>query len=142
MENAQGRPFIGPAGVILNNLLNTIGLKRSEIYITNAVKYYPTTEEGDKRAPSPAELAISRDYLLREISVVNPKIVGLCGYAAIACIFPTIQTVNEVHYELLDERFVPLYHPATIGYRPELKGKVTKGYKMLSEYIKKKANDA
>lgn len=140
MENAQGKPFIGPAGVILNKLLESICLKRDDIFITNAVKYYPTTEEGDKRSPSPAELAISRDYLLREISAVNPQIIGLCGYAAIACIYPTVQSVNEVHYELLDNRFVPLYHPATIGYRPELKGKVTKGYKMLQEYIQQKVN--
>lgn len=140
MENAKRIPFQGRAGKYLDQLLESIGLERSNIFVTNAVKYWPV--EGLKpyttRKPTPEEIGYSRFYLAKEIEVVKPKLIGLCGYSAIQSMFPGITDINSVNGTLLADKYVPLYHPAVMGYKPLMSGKVKKGYKMLVEYINQK----
>lgn len=138
LENASGEPFVGKAGKLLDQLLDKIGRTREDIYITNAVKYWPVDDNFDTRKPNPFELGISKFYLLKEIEIVKPHIVGLCGYSAITCLFPHIKSVSEVHAQLIADKYVPLYHPAQMGYKPLMSGKMLKGYKMLNEYLLQK----
>jgi uracil-DNA glycosylase len=142
LENASGEPFIGKAGKLLDQLLEKIGRIRDEIYITNAVKYWPLDENNSTRHPSPIELGISKYYLLREIDIIKPRLVGLCGHSAITCLFPHVRSVSEVHAQLIAERYVPLYHPAQMGYKPLMSGKMLKGYKMLNEYLLQQKDNA
>lgn len=135
LENASRRPFVGKAGEILNEILETIGRKREDVYITNVIKYWPIDDKGKTETPSPAEIILSTPSLMMEVMEVNPKIIGLCGHTAITAVFPGITSVNEFHGQLLGEKFVPLYHPITVSYKPPMKGKVIKGYKMLNEHL-------
>ena len=137
LENAKQEPFQGKAGKYLKELLEYMELNRADIFITNAVKYWPLTNEipPETRQPDNNEIGYSRFYLAREIEIVKPKIIGLCGYSAIRALFPAVQDVNSNHGALLADKYVPLYHPAIIGYKSHMRGKVKKGYKMLTEYL-------
>lgn len=139
LENALQKPFMGRAGKLLDDLLEAIGVDPETVFITNAVKYWPVDDLGKTRQPNDIELAASKKYLLQEIDIVKPIVVGLCGFSAIRAVFPGIQDVNSVHGTLIAGKYVPLYHPAAMGYRPLMSGKIKKGYKMLNEYLTQKA---
>src|SRR5689334_6851398 len=76
-EDQQGRPFVGPAGRLLEEALASINLKRSDVFITNVVKCRPP----DNRDPNPDEIIACNDYLDRHIEAPNPQaIVTLCRF--------------------------------------------------------------
>jgi uracil-DNA glycosylase len=84
-EDQQGRPFVGPAGRLLNEALSTAGLSRETIYITNAVKHFKWEERGKRRLhkkPSSREIAACRPWLEAEIRVVRPRIIVCLGATA------------------------------------------------------------
>ncbi len=109
-EDRQGRPFVGRAGQLLDKLLARVGLRREDVYITNVVKHRPP----ENRAPNKDEVRTCLPYLLRQIQVVNPKVIVPLGRFALE-IFIKDQTISKVHGQLFkaDGRLVfPLYHPA------------------------------
>lgn len=136
LENAKRVPFTGRAGINLTNILTDVGIDPYYVYMTNVIKFWPRTKDGKTRTPYDEELLESRDYLLREIEIVNPKIIGLCGYSAIHTIYPKLRSVFKAHGELLDNRFVPLYHPAYVTYNTSKKKMVMGGYEKLREHLK------
>ena len=77
-EDKAGRPFVGRAGQYLNKMLDEIGLKREDVFITSVVKHYPPKN----RMPKADEIEACRPYLLRQLEVVNPKIIVLMGKIA------------------------------------------------------------
>lgn len=135
LENARGVPFVGRAGENLMNILEDVGIDAHEVYLTNAVKFLPLDKERKIRAPSMAEMEASREYLSREIDIVNPKVVGLCGRVPLMTVLPGAGPWKAIHGHLLHNRFVPLYHPAFITYRPERKSDVKAGYRKLKSYV-------
>lgn len=144
MENAKKLPFQGKAGKYLNQLLDSLHIDREKIFITNAVKYWPVEGEGHPttRKPTEKEIAYSRYYLAKEIEIVKPTVIGLAGWTALQTMFPQFTEINAVHGMLLADKYVPLYHPALMGYKPLMSGKIKKGYKMLNEYVKQKESNA
>jgi len=109
-EDRQGRPFVGRAGQLLDKLLARVGLRREDVYITNVVKHRPP----ENRAPNKDEVRTCLPYLLRQIQVVNPKVIVPLGRFALE-IFIKDQTISKVHGQLFkaNGRLVfPLYHPA------------------------------
>ncbi len=98
-EVAAGRPFVGPAGEILNRLLDRLAIPRSALWITNAVKRRPIVagaREEVNRAPTPAEIAAFRPILLDEIRIVRPRVVLCLGaVAASALIHPQFRISQE-----------------------------------------------
>lgn len=140
MENAKRLPFQGRAGKYLDQLLESVGLERANVFVTNAVKYWPIegTSPFVTRKPTMDEIGYSRYYLAKEIEIVKPNIIGLCGHSAIQAMFPGIADIHSVHGTLLADKYVPLYHPAVMGYKPLMSGKIKKGYKMLVEYNNQK----
>lgn len=113
-EDLQGKPFIGAAGKFLNEMLDTIGLKREDIYITNIVKYRPP----ENRDPLPAEKDAFLPYLQAQIEVIRPKLVIPLGRHSMNCFLPDLQ-ISKVHGQ--PKRFkgmvyLPLYHPAAALY--------------------------
>lgn len=135
LENAKRQPFQGRAGINLVNILQDVGIDPYSVYMTNIVKYWPQDYPGHTRTPEDYELKIHRDYILKEIEIVNPKIVGLCGYSAIRTIYPRIPDVFHSHAQLLDKKFVPLYHPAFSTRNTAKKPLVISGYAKLKEYL-------
>src|SRR5689334_21207192 len=82
-ENQQGRPFVGPAGQFLEELLRSIGLTRQEVYITNVVKCRPP----NNRDPLPLEINACADYLDRQIAIIKPKVIVTLGRYSMAKFF-------------------------------------------------------
>ena len=122
-EDEQGIPFVGAAGKFLDKMLEQVGLDRSDVYITNIVKYRPP----DNRDPSTAEKAAFLPYLLREIEIIKPKVVVTLGRHSMEYFLPGAQ-IGEVHGRLCQvavdgQNFTiaPLYHPAAALYNGSLR---------------------
>lgn len=113
-ESIERKPFVGAAGKLLTNLLNSIGINREDVYITNMVKTRPP----ENRDPSDVELAAYGKYLDRELEVIEPKVIITLGRFSMARFMPfaRISTVHgkpeRVKWRDKELVVVPMYHPA------------------------------
>lgn len=126
-EDMLGRPFVGPAGAFLNELLAGAGLERSSVFIANVVKHRPP----DNRDPLPEEIAACADYLERQIAAINPKVIVTLGRYSMARFFPTAK-ISQIHGQakLIDGRIVvAMFHPAAALHRADLKQTVIDDFK-------------
>ena len=128
-ETLQGRPFVGKAGQNLDHFLVLAGLRREEIYISNAVKLRPTktgkTGRLSNRPPTKDEIALFRPWLLREIAEVAPQMIATLGNVPLRAVTGRSLTIGEVHGQVIDagETGLPLfalYHPASLIYNRAL----------------------
>ena len=113
-EDLQGKPFIGAAGKFLDEMLGTIGMKRSDIYITNIVKYRPP----NNRDPLPDEKADFLPYLQAQLDIIQPALVITLGRHSMNCFLPDLQ-ISKVHGQpkrYKGQVFMPLFHPAAALY--------------------------
>ncbi len=113
-EDLQGKPFVGASGKFLNEMLETIGLKREDVYITNIVKYRPP----NNRDPLPDEKADFLPFLQAQIEVIQPKVVIPLGRHSMNCFLPDLQ-ISKVHGHPQRYRgmvYMPLFHPAAALY--------------------------
>ncbi len=140
LENARQIPFVGRAGANLMQILEKVGISVEDVYLTNAIKYRPTDQFGKNRTPTPEEMEASRDYLKREIELVNPKVIGLAGKVPFRTVFPRetspriFSDFNRIHGTLLLDKYVPLYHPAVLTYKPNQAPVIERGYRRLKHY--------
>ncbi|HHM06477.1 MAG TPA: uracil-DNA glycosylase [Gammaproteobacteria bacterium] len=124
-EDRQGEPFVGRAGLLLNNMLRAIGLRREQVYIANIVKCRPPRN----RDPRPEEAQQCAPFLQRQIDLVQPKIILAVGRVAAQNLLHSDSPVGKLrgrrfHY---GERSIPLvvtYHPAYLLRSPKEKRKV------------------
>lgn len=115
-EDARGKPFIGDAGRVLDELLTVNGLSRADVYVTNAVKCRPPSN----RTPRPAEIAACRSYLMEELAEVNPKVVVTLGNTPLTALTGKKGISNErgkVNMVAGLPPIVPTFHPAAALYR-------------------------
>lgn len=139
LENARKYPFVGKAGAILSNLLeDVVGIEPFTVFMTNTVKYWPNNQ-GATRSPEDSEVEASREYLMEEIEIIQPRFVALCGKHSLRAVFPECTIVHKWNGKLLQGKFVPLFHPSYIQYRPEKKELVESGYAYLKKYLNKEA---
>ncbi len=118
-EDQQGRPFVGPAGKLLEEMLAAVGLHREQVFITNVVKCRPP----GNRDPQPDEIAACNEYLDRQLAAIDPRIVVTLGRFSLARFFPGAK-ISAVHGEpkFADGRaYVPFYHPAAGLRSPAIK---------------------
>jgi DNA polymerase len=128
-EAKTGRPFVGQAGRVLNELLATIDLAREEIYITNVVKDRPP----ENRDPTPAEIALYTPFLERQIAIIRPKVIVTLGRFAMDFILGKFampergRKISELHGQVLrahgpsgEIAVVPLFHPASALYTDKI----------------------
>lgn len=122
-EDETGIPFIGAAGKFLDEMLKAAEIKRSDIYITNIVKYRPQ----NNRDPSPEEKAAFWPYLVRQLDVIRPKIVVTLGRHSMEYFLPN-QKISQIHGQPKRISFgeykivvVPLYHPAAALYNGSMR---------------------
>jgi DNA polymerase len=90
-EDAQGLPFVGKAGQLLNNMINAMGLKREQVYIANVVKCRPP----GNRTPEPAEGNTCSPFLFRQIDVVRPQVLVALGATAAACMRSAVRSLSS-----------------------------------------------
>jgi uracil-DNA glycosylase len=135
-ENEQGRPFVGPAGKFLDELLSKIGLKREDVYITNVVKCRPPSN----RDPEPQELSIcTSHYLERQIQAINPKLIVTLGRFSMGLFLPgaKVSLVHGQSFWVKGRLIVPMYHPAAALHQQSLKPVVEQDFLKLPDMIKK-----
>lgn len=126
-EDRQGRPFVGPAGAFLNELLASVGLDRSTAFITNVVKHRPP----ENRDPLPDEILACSGYLDRQIEAINPKVIVTLGRYSMAKFFPTAK-ISQIHGQakVIGGRIVvAMYHPAAALHQAALKQTVVDDFK-------------
>ncbi|HSO27284.1 MAG TPA: uracil-DNA glycosylase [Anaerolineales bacterium] len=134
-ENEQGRPFVGAAGRFLEELLASIDLKRSDVFITNIVKCRPP----GNRDPEPQEIEACNDYLERQIQAVNPKVIVTLGRFSMNRFMPGAK-ISDVHGQSLNVRgrlVVAMYHPAAALHQRSLRGTIEQDFARLPEMIAK-----
>ena len=128
-EDRQGKPFVGPAGMFLEQLLASIGLQREQVFIANMVKCRPK----DNRDPLPAEIAACSKYLDRQIELLDPKLVVTLGRFSMSKFFPgeTISKVRGKLRRVQGRNIYPIMHPAAALHRQELKKVIEEDFKAI-----------
>jgi uracil-DNA glycosylase len=128
-EDRQGKPFVGAAGQFLNELLQSIGLQRAEVYITNVVKCRPP----GNRDPQPDEIEACRTFLDRQIAAIKPKVVVTLGRYSMARAFPN-EKISAIHgkpRKVGEVVYVPMFHPAAALHQPSLRKTVEEDFARL-----------
>ncbi len=138
-EDEQGLPFVGAAGKFLNEMLASIGLERSDVYITNIVKYRPP----NNRDPLPEEKKAFWPYLVQQIDVIEPKVIVTLGRHSMEYFLPD-QKISQIHGEPKRISFgekkvviLPLYHPAAALYNGGMRATLLEDFGRIPAIIKK-----
>jgi uracil-DNA glycosylase family 4 len=119
-EDREGRPFVGPAGKMLDALLESAGLERDEVYLTNVLKSRPP----GNRDPKPDEILHSWPWLAAELEAIRPVVIVPLGKCALDSLAPG-RKISRVHGEAIEHGgrlLYPLYHPAAVGRFTALRG--------------------
>ena len=135
-EDAQGIPFVGAAGKLLTELLESIGLKRSNVFITNIVKCRPP----NNRAPRKPEIEACNPYLQSQIKLINPRIVCALGTPAITTLIGDEYSASRFHGKPLTRggvTLLPMYHPAAALYDASLKETLFHDFQILKTLLEK-----
>lgn len=116
-EDLQGKPFVGQAGRILDELLSLIGLERKNVFIANVLKCRPP----QNRDPQSEEINNCKNYLFRQIQIINPEIICTLGRHSTQLILKTDKSITGLRGRVfkIDERYIlPINHPAAVLYTP------------------------
>lgn len=138
-EDEQGLPFVGAAGKFLNEMLAAAGMDRQDVYITNIVKYRPP----NNRDPSPDEKKAFWPYLLKQLQIIEPKVVITLGRHSMEYFLPGMY-ISQIHGQPKRIQFgestlviVPLYHPAAALYNGSMRQTLIDDFLMVPDVIKK-----
>jgi uracil-DNA glycosylase family 4 len=118
-EDQQGRPFVGQAGQFLEQLLNSIGMKRSDVYICNVIKCRPP----GNRDPLPTEIKNCQKWLDQQLELLSPKMVVTLGRYSLAKFFPG-ETISKIHGKARRQGnvlYFAMYHPAAALHQQSLR---------------------
>jgi uracil-DNA glycosylase len=124
-EDAQGEPFVGRAGKLLTQMIEAMGLKRQDVYICNVVKCRPP----ENRLPEKDEIATCSPYLLRQLGVIQPKVICCLGSCSAQTMLQTTQGISRFRGEWFDyhgSKLIATYHPAYLLRNPPAKSEVWK----------------
>ncbi|MDD5127140.1 MAG: uracil-DNA glycosylase [Dehalococcoidales bacterium] len=118
-EDQQGRPFVGPAGQFLDQLIGSIGLKREQVYIANVIKCRPP----NNREPLPTEIQNCKPWLDRQIELIQPKMIVTLGRYSMEKFFPG-KSISKIHGTARREGnliYFAMYHPAAALHQGSLR---------------------
>jgi DNA polymerase len=124
-EDAQGEPFVGRAGKLLTQMIEAMGLRRQDVYICNVVKCRPP----ENRLPEKDEIATCSPYLLRQLGVIEPKVICCLGSCSSQTMLQTTEGISRFRGQWFDFRgskLIATYHPAYLLRNPAAKGEVWK----------------
>lgn len=138
-EDEQGLPFVGAAGKFLNEMLASANMKRGDVYITNIVKYRPP----NNRDPLPEEKVAFWPYLLKQLQIINPKVVVTLGRHSMEYFLPDMK-IGQIHgqpkrIQFGDHKIVimPLFHPAAALYNGSMRQTLIDDFLKVPQLIKK-----
>ncbi len=132
-EDQQGRPFVGPAGRFLDELLGSIGLKREDVFIANMIKCRPP----NNRDPLPTEVAACTKYLDRQIELLHPDLIVTLGRYAMNRYFPK-ESISRVRGKVRTkdgQRILPLLHPAAALHQGNLRESIEQDFRVIPQAI-------
>lgn len=136
-EDEQGLPFVGAAGKFLNEMLAAAGMERGDVYITNIVKYRPP----NNRDPMPEEKKAFWPYLLKQLQVIQPKVVITLGRHSMEYFLPDMK-ISQIHGQAKRIQFgddklvvVPLYHPAAALYNGSMRQTLIDDFLLVPKII-------
>lgn len=142
-EAEQGRPFCGASGRVLDELLASVGIPRSEVYVTNIVKDRPPMN----RDPFPDEIEAYAPYLDRQIEIIQPKVIATLGRFSMAYIMnrfglgTQLESISGMHGKIFEAKtsygtvkITPLYHPAVAVYNANMKEALKKDFEILKQF--------
>lgn len=147
-EDHRGEPFVGPAGQLLTRIIESIGMKREEVYIANIVKCHPMVDpsdpekHGNDRPPTPEESAACLPYLQQQIDLIKPAVICGLGNSAVQTLLGTDTGITKLRGKFHSYRgiaFMPTYHPAALLRNSALKKDVWEDMKLIREELRKKA---
>ncbi len=133
-EDETGRPFVGPAGQLLDKMLKAIGLARNEVYIANIVKCRPPGNAD----PKPEYAAQCIGYLREQVRFVHPKIIVLLGRIAVQNLLKEQSGIGRIHGKVYERKgfiFIPTYHPSALLRNPELKRAAWEDFKIIRRLL-------
>jgi len=142
-EDAQGEPFVGRAGQLLNNMIKAMGLRREDVYIANIVKCRPP----GNRTPEPEECETCSPFLMRQIATIKPKVIVALGATAAKNLLAISSSLGELRGHWYDfkpagsdpswpgARLAVTYHPAYLLRDPRQKGETWKDLQMVMKYL-------
>ena len=142
-EDQKGEPFVGAAGKVLDELLDSAGIKRKEVYIANLLKCRPP----ENRDPQPEEIKACAPFLERQIEIIKPKIICPLGRYSMKFLMEKfglkdqIEGISKIHGRLFESKslfqsitIIPFYHPAVATYNPNMKKILEKDFKILEKF--------
>ncbi len=141
-EDLKGRPFVGKAGKVLDELLESIGLQRNEVYIANVLKCRPP----GNRNPTTEEIMACTPYLDAQLEIIQPEIIATLGNFPLSYIFDKFglskDKISKIHGKVFTvstiadiKKIIPLYHPAVATYNPNMKGALIDDFKILKKLL-------
>lgn len=144
-EDLEGKPFVGKAGEILDELLEDIGLERNEVYIGNILKCRPPKN----RDPKKEEIKKCTPFLDEQIQIIDPEIIVPLGNFATKYILEKYnlekRSIGQIHGEILkinnlkrNITIIPQYHPAATTYNPNMKSDLEKDFQVLKKEFERK----
>ena len=144
-EAESGLPFVGNAGRVLDQLLDAIGLKRQDVFITSVLKDRPP----ENRDPHADEIAAYTPFLLRQIRIIEPEVIATLGRIALDVLLSTYdlpqqgQKISELHGQPIEVEtdyggatLLPLYHPAATFYNRGLEESMQQDFKILKQLLR------
>jgi uracil-DNA glycosylase len=145
-EDLAGHPFVGPAGKVLDDALEAVGIARDEIYVTNAVKHFKFEMRGKRRihqTPRANEIAACRPWLEAEVAAIHPEILICLGATAARVIFGDSFRITKDRGRFAPTRWAPktiaTYHPSAV-LRGQDEAEQARLYAMLVEDLRKVAD--
>ncbi len=140
-EDKQGVPFVGAAGKLLNELLESVGLSRSDIYIANVIKCRPP----DNRDPLPDEVETCKPFLFQQIELIKPKVVCTLGNFAMQTLLGKkigIMKMRGQAFQVQDFFVFPLLHPAAALHQGNLNESLREDFRKLKAFLDRQPEPA
>ncbi len=137
-EDLQGLPFVGKAGALLTKIIESIGLKRKDVYIANVLKCRPP----DNRNPLPTEILTCEEYLVKQISLIKPEVICALGKFAAQTLLRTVEPISKIRgrfYDYHGAKLIPTFHPAYLLRNPQDKKLVWEDMKKIKKELSKNA---
>jgi DNA polymerase len=139
-EDQQGRPFVGAAGQFLEQLLGSIGLKRSDVFIANVIKCRPPSN----RDPLPEEIGACSTHMARQLDILQPKLIVTLGRYSMARFIPGA-AISKVHGQVRKVGgvwVVPMYHPAAALHQGNLRRTIEDDFRKIPAYLEQARAEA
>jgi uracil-DNA glycosylase family 4 len=139
-EDQQGRPFVGAAGQFLEQLLASIGLKRSQVFIANVIKCRPPSN----RDPLPEEISACSGWLGEQLEILRPKLIVTLGRYSMSRFLPGT-SIGKVHGQarkVNDTWIVPMYHPAAALHQGSLRKTIELDFLKIPGYLEQARREA